>query len=74
MLLNSHYFYETCYWLSIYLCNYLTVKVICDRSTTSKSKGYGFIQFSSEKEATIALQKMDGEVCQKYSPHILLFF
>ncbi|KAJ8464521.1 hypothetical protein OPV22_027073 [Ensete ventricosum] len=37
------------------------VKVICDRSTTSKSKGYGFVRFSSEKEATIALQKMDGE-------------
>ncbi|WOL09283.1 glycine-rich RNA-binding protein 2, mitochondrial isoform X2 [Canna indica] len=38
----------------------IEVKVICDRST-SKSKGYGFVQFSCEKEATTALEKMNGE-------------
>ncbi|XP_042380766.1 glycine-rich RNA-binding protein 2, mitochondrial-like isoform X1 [Zingiber officinale] len=35
----------------------IEVKVICDRMT-SKSKGYGFVQFSSQEAATIALQKM----------------
>ncbi|XP_042447233.1 glycine-rich RNA-binding protein 2, mitochondrial-like [Zingiber officinale] len=38
----------------------IEVKVICDRMT-SKSKGYGFVQFSSQEAATIALQKMHGE-------------
>eukprot|EP00268_Persea_americana_P016306 TRINITY_DN17726_c0_g1_i1.p1 TRINITY_DN17726_c0_g1~~TRINITY_DN17726_c0_g1_i1.p1 ORF type:complete len:134 (-),score=25.67 TRINITY_DN17726_c0_g1_i1:809-1210(-) len=37
------------------------VKVICDH-VTSKSKGYGFVQFTSEWEASIALQLMDGQL------------
>ncbi|XP_073113262.1 glycine-rich RNA-binding protein 4, mitochondrial isoform X3 [Elaeis guineensis] len=37
------------------------VKVICDR-ITGKSKGYGFVQFCMESEATNALQKMDGQL------------
>lgn len=53
-----------------YVC--VTVKVICDQ-VTSKSKGYGFVQFSSEKEATSALQKMDGEVLQNINLTFLTF-
>ncbi|ONK67792.1 uncharacterized protein A4U43_C05F3820 [Asparagus officinalis] len=39
----------------------MEVKVICDRRT-GKSKGYGFVQFSSESEAATAFQKMDGQL------------
>ncbi|XP_062210372.1 glycine-rich RNA-binding protein 2, mitochondrial-like isoform X3 [Phragmites australis] len=39
----------------------IEVKVIC-HPTTGKSKGYGFVKFSSENEAAAALQKMNGEV------------
>lgn len=37
------------------------VKVICDR-ITGKSKGYGFVRFCMESEATNALQKMHGQL------------
>ncbi|RCV43396.1 hypothetical protein SETIT_9G291100v2 [Setaria italica] len=39
----------------------IAVKVIC-HPTTGKSKGFGFVTFSSEDEATAAVQKMNGEV------------
>lgn len=39
----------------------IEVKVICHR-VRGKSKGFGFIQFSSESEASSALQKMDGQL------------
>lgn len=53
------------YWLVLIWMTHLhvLVKVICDRRT-GRSKGYGFVQYSSESEADIALQKMDGQVCQ----------
>ncbi|XP_072982735.1 glycine-rich RNA-binding protein 2, mitochondrial-like isoform X2 [Typha latifolia] len=38
----------------------IKVRVICD-PTTGKSKGYGFVQFFMESEATAALQRMDGQ-------------
>ncbi|KAJ0979476.1 hypothetical protein J5N97_014950 [Dioscorea zingiberensis] len=38
----------------------LEAKVVCDR-ISGKSKGFGFIQFYSENEATTALQKMNGQ-------------
>ncbi|PON31897.1 hypothetical protein TorRG33x02_357160, partial [Trema orientale] len=41
----------------------LEVKVICDHKS-GKSKGYGFVQFTSETAATTALKEMDG---QEYS-------
>lgn len=39
----------------------IEVKVICDRQT-GKSKGFGFVHFSSENDAAAALQKMDGQL------------
>jgi RNA recognition motif-containing protein len=39
----------------------VTVKVIC-HPVTRKSKGYGFIKFSSENEAAAALEKMSTKV------------
>lgn len=39
----------------------LAVKVICDH-VSGKSKGYGFVQFTSEDEARVALKEMDGQV------------
>ncbi|KAG9453621.1 hypothetical protein H6P81_006525 [Aristolochia fimbriata] len=39
----------------------LHVNVVCYRKT-AKSKGYGFVKFASEAEATTALQKMDGQL------------
>nr|CAD1828723.1 unnamed protein product [Ananas comosus var. bracteatus] len=39
----------------------IEVRVIC-HPTTGKSKGFGFVEFSSESVATAALQKMDGQL------------
>lgn len=39
----------------------LTVKVICDHKS-GKSKGYGFVKFTSETAASKALKEMDGQV------------
>ncbi|CAN6695890.1 unnamed protein product [Malus baccata var. baccata] len=39
----------------------IEVKVICDH-VSGKSRGYGFVKFTSESEATIALKEMDGQV------------
>ncbi|GJM91745.1 hypothetical protein PR202_ga08153 [Eleusine coracana subsp. coracana] len=39
----------------------IQVKVIC-HPRTGKSKGYGFVNFSSQDEAAAALRKMNGEV------------
>jgi RNA recognition motif-containing protein len=36
------------------------VKVIC-HPTTGKSKGFGFVKFSSQNQAAVALQKMNGQ-------------
>ncbi|XP_059291820.1 glycine-rich RNA-binding protein 4, mitochondrial isoform X2 [Lycium ferocissimum] len=41
----------------------IEVKVICNHKS-GKSKGYGFVKFTSETAATKALKEMDG---QKYS-------
>ncbi|KAM0953582.1 putative RNA recognition motif domain, nucleotide-binding alpha-beta plait domain superfamily [Dioscorea sansibarensis] len=38
----------------------IEAKVICDR-ISGKSKGFGFIQFSSESDAMAALHKMNGQ-------------
>lgn len=40
----------------------LAVKVICDR-VSGKSRGYGFVCYSSEVAASKALKEMDGRVC-----------
>ncbi|KAJ4976459.1 hypothetical protein NE237_001565 [Protea cynaroides] len=37
------------------------VKVICDHKS-GRSKGYGFVRFTAESAASIALQKMDGQL------------
>ncbi|KQK11797.1 hypothetical protein BRADI_2g62460v3 [Brachypodium distachyon] len=37
------------------------VKVIC-HPVTGRSKGYGFVKFSSESEAAAALEKMSNEL------------
>ncbi|XP_041993060.1 probable histone H2A.2 [Salvia splendens] len=37
------------------------VKVICDR-VSGKSRGYGFVRYSSEAEANKALKEMDGQL------------
>ncbi|KAG2603586.1 glycine-rich RNA-binding protein 5, mitochondrial-like isoform X1 [Panicum virgatum] len=39
----------------------IAVKVVC-HPTTGKSKGFGFVTFSSQDEAAKAAHKMDGEV------------
>ena len=39
----------------------MTVKVIC-HPVTGRSKGYGFVKFSSETEAAAAFEKMNNEV------------
>lgn len=41
--------------------NVIQVKVIC-HPVTGRSKGYGFVKFSSESEAATALEKMNDEV------------
>ncbi|TQD77387.1 hypothetical protein C1H46_037077 [Malus baccata] len=41
--------------------NNFVVKVICDH-VSGKSRGYGFVKFTSESEATIALKEMDVKV------------
>ena len=55
----------SCCWSSIYseetLLSYFAVKVICDH-VSGKSKGYGFVKFTSETEASSALKEMDGQV------------
>ncbi|CAN6343345.1 unnamed protein product [Urochloa humidicola] len=38
----------------------IAVRVIC-HPTTGKSKGFGFVTFSSEDEAAAAVHKMNGE-------------
>ncbi|XP_075633072.1 glycine-rich RNA-binding protein 2, mitochondrial-like isoform X1 [Castanea sativa] len=37
------------------------VKVICDH-VSGRSKGYGFVRFTSETTATIALKEMDDQM------------
>ena len=49
------------YLLEGIILSYLTVKVICDH-VSGKSKGYGFVKFTSETEASTALKEMDGQV------------
>ncbi|PON33283.1 Splicing factor-like protein [Trema orientale] len=49
----------------------LEVKVICDHKS-GKSKGYGFVQFTSETAATTALKEMDGQVISLYSDSLLV--
>ncbi|KAI3977020.1 hypothetical protein MKX01_008878 [Papaver californicum] len=39
----------------------IEVKVICDHRS-GKSKGYGFVQFMSEKSATTALEELNGQL------------
>ncbi|KAF9599071.1 hypothetical protein IFM89_033678 [Coptis chinensis] len=39
----------------------IEVKVICDRKS-GKSKGFGFVQFTTESSAGKALQEMDGQL------------
>lgn len=46
--------------------SYLTVKVICDHMS-GKSKGYGFVKFTSETEASTALKEMNGQVISAIS-------
>jgi RNA recognition motif-containing protein len=43
---------------TIYLCT--AAKVIC-HPTSGKSKGFGFVKFSSQNQADAALQKMNGQ-------------
>ncbi|KAK6142201.1 hypothetical protein DH2020_003013 [Rehmannia glutinosa] len=39
----------------------IEVKVICDR-VSGKSRGYGFVNYSSEEAASKALKEMDGQL------------
>ncbi|XP_024018990.1 glycine-rich RNA-binding protein 2, mitochondrial [Morus notabilis] len=39
----------------------IEVKVICDHKS-GRSKGYGFVQFTSETAANTALKEMDGQL------------
>lgn len=40
---------------------FFAVKVICDHKS-GKSRGYGFVHFTSEDSASKALAEMDGQV------------
>ncbi|BBH04838.1 glycine-rich RNA-binding protein 5 [Prunus dulcis] len=42
----------------------IEVKVICDH-VSGKSKGYGFVKFTSGIEASTALKEMDGQMADK---------
>ncbi|XP_042511862.1 glycine-rich RNA-binding protein 4, mitochondrial-like isoform X2 [Macadamia integrifolia] len=37
------------------------VRVLCDHKS-GRSKGYGFVRFTAESAANVALQKMDGQL------------
>lgn len=45
----------------VMLLSYLTVRVICDH-VSGRSQGYGFVRFTSETTATIALKEMHDQV------------
>lgn len=45
----------------VMLLSYLAVRVICDH-VSGRSKGYGFVRFTSETTATIALKEMHDQV------------
>ena len=49
-----------------------TVKIILDRDT-GRSRGFGFINFTSPQEAEVALQEMDGRVCTASSHPVAHF-
>lgn len=51
----------------------LSVKVICDR-VSGKSRGYGFVRYSSESAATKALKEMDGQVYMLKRFKYIFFF
>lgn len=51
--------------------SYHAVKVICDR-VSGKSRGYGFVRYTSEVAASKALKEMDGRVCSNIQIHCLL--
>ncbi|KAM7257780.1 hypothetical protein ACFE04_013521 [Oxalis oulophora] len=40
----------------------IEVRVICD-TVSGRSKGYGFVRFTSEDAAAVALEQMDGQAC-----------
>jgi RNA recognition motif-containing protein len=42
------------------------VKIILDRDT-GRSRGFGFVNFTSPQEAEVALQEMDGRVRMTFS-------
>jgi RNA recognition motif-containing protein len=53
---------------------FLTVKIIMDK-ISKRSKGYAFIEYTTEKAASAALKEMNGKVSQSApfpSPPILL--
>ncbi|XP_051134467.1 glycine-rich RNA-binding protein 4, mitochondrial-like [Andrographis paniculata] len=41
----------------------IEAKVICDRAS-GKSRGYGFVHYSSEEAASEAMEKMDGQALE----------
>lgn len=43
----------------------LAVKVVCDR-VSGKSRGYGFVKYTSEAGASAAIKDMDGQVCENF--------
>ncbi|XP_011089443.1 glycine-rich RNA-binding protein 4, mitochondrial isoform X2 [Sesamum indicum] len=47
----------------------IEVKVICDR-VSGKSRGYGFVHYSSEMAANKALKEMDGRLLDGRNIHI----
>ncbi|KAK9279680.1 hypothetical protein L1049_013360 [Liquidambar formosana] len=49
----------------------IEVKVICDH-VSGKSKGYGFVHFTSETLATTALKEMDNQVCGDWQCNLMV--
>lgn len=61
----------SCYYNSMY--SFSAAKVITDRDT-GRSRGFGFVHFSSDDSASSALSAMDGQVRKSFMIIYVLYF
>lgn len=58
----------------LYWCNaFSTVKIIMDK-ISKRSKGYAFIEYTTEEAASTALKEMNGKVSSLASPPFLFSY
>lgn len=62
LLVNFHYLFIKVYISSFSLLFFTSARVIMDRDT-GRSRGFGFVSFTSSEEASAAISGMDGKVC-----------